>query len=109
MKSCFGQEDNIATGLTPLMYAVKGGFPECVQVLLNAKADVNAVDESLVRPLHFAAACAELDIARRLLKAGADANAHDWDLRNALSYLPQDVVNSPRALGTWQCMLAKSG
>ena len=41
-------------GRTPLHQAVKGGCPECVHLLLEAKANVNAEDEKGVTPLLLA-------------------------------------------------------
>ena len=41
-------------GRTPLHQAVKGGNPECVRLLLEAKANVNAEDEKGVTPLLLA-------------------------------------------------------
>lgn len=74
-------------GLTPLMYA--GENPKVVSRLIEAGADVNAVDyEDLYTPL--AEACAAYrseESARLLLKNGADVNYRTSDGLTALTYL----------------------
>jgi ankyrin repeat protein len=61
------------TKITPLMMAPLS-TPECIQLLLDAHADVNARDGRGMTALMFAAASDEpnLAIMRMLLKAGAD-------------------------------------
>ena len=62
-------------GLTPLLFAVRQGSMEAVDVLLGAGADVNQVsagDKS--SPLVLAVANGHFDIALHLLAKGADPN-----------------------------------
>ncbi len=62
-------------GLTPLLFAVRQGSMEAVQVLLDAGADVNQVnagDKS--SPLVLAIANGHFDVALYLLGKGADPN-----------------------------------
>lgn len=64
-------------GFTPLHYAAFFGRPDMVALLIDHGADVNAVADNptRVRPLHSAAACADVESCRRLLAAGADPDA----------------------------------
>ena len=41
-------------GRTPLMYAVLGNFPECVEILVKNNSDANLVDSSHRNALHWA-------------------------------------------------------
>ena len=49
----------------------------CVHVLLEAGADVNALNMYQRPPLHLAAECSRANVAAALLKAGADVNRGD--------------------------------
>ena len=70
---------------TPLHWAVVGGNPARVQKLLDAGADLNAVDNDGSTPLHIAARARlylggeNPAIVQKLLDAGADLNAVDND------------------------------
>ena len=44
IKGGLNLEERDIEGLTPLLFAVKNGFPKAVELLLNAKADLDAVD-----------------------------------------------------------------
>jgi len=60
-------------GLSPLCYAVKHGTLEAVNLILDAKANVNyQTSRSRFSPLHFAVNFAPLEIASVLLNAKAD-------------------------------------
>lgn len=64
-------------GFYPLGLAVFFKHPETAKLLLDAGADVNAQARNAmkVRPIHAAAASAQIDITRTLLERGADVNA----------------------------------
>lgn len=55
--------------------AAESGHLKVVEVLLAARADVNAADVSGTTALEAAAGCGYLEILERLLAAGADVNA----------------------------------
>lgn len=67
-------EERDVEGLTPLLFAVKNGFPKAVKLLLKAKADIGAKDEAGNSPLHLLIddhlPC--MDICLQLLKAKTD-------------------------------------
>jgi uncharacterized protein len=64
-------------GFYPLGLAVFFGHIEAAETLLQAGADVNQVAKNAMKvaPLHAAAASKQLELARRLLELGANANA----------------------------------
>ena len=69
-----------------LMYAVERDKPDMITLLLDAGADVNAVD-SFGRPaLMFAIEKDNPDVISLLLEAGADVNAVDKNGKSALMY-----------------------
>jgi ankyrin repeat protein len=55
-----------------LRAAAVGGFPDIIDLLCNAGADVNAHMGSLGSPLESATSCGHKDVAHRLLSLGAD-------------------------------------
>jgi hypothetical protein len=55
-------------GLTSLHHAINEGKPGQVRVLLSLGADVNAQDDMLMTPLHYAAATDSLEITTLLLE-----------------------------------------
>jgi ankyrin repeat protein len=62
----------------PLLQAAEGGDYERISVLLEAKADVNAMDASTNWTLlHYAALCGHDTCVRVLVEAKADVNATD--------------------------------
>ncbi|XP_044499913.1 ankyrin-1-like [Mangifera indica] len=67
-------EDNI----TPLLSAVAAGSLACLDLLIQAGANVNIVAGGAT-PLHIAADIGSTEIIESLLKAGADANVVDED------------------------------
>lgn len=65
-------------GFNPLLYAARQGCIECVQVLAEAGADLNATDPDRISPLNLALINLHFDTAAALIEAGADVN--QWDL-----------------------------
>ncbi|CAI9102678.1 OLC1v1000980C1 [Oldenlandia corymbosa var. corymbosa] len=69
-----GTEDDV----TPLLSAVAAGSLPCLELLIQAGADVN-VTAGGATPLHIAADHGSPEMIECLLKAGADPNAGDED------------------------------
>jgi ankyrin len=67
-----------AGGLTALLYASRQGCLECVEALIDAKADVNLADPEGVTPLIVAVNNFHFDVGALLLKKGANPNKWDW-------------------------------
>lgn len=62
-------------GGTPLHYAVANGRADIVGLLLDAGADVHAVDDHSYQPLYFASVVGHFGIIRDLVRRGASAVA----------------------------------
>src|SRR5262249_13586419 len=61
-----------------LLAACKSGKANIVSLLLDNGVPVNGIQESgTVSPLHHASRCNQLDVARLLIKHGADPNARN--------------------------------
>src|SRR5262245_47168281 len=71
-------------GLTPLLYAARGGCHECVEALVAAGADVNVPTPEGVTALMIALDNDHNDVAKFLLDHGANPNVWDWWGRTAL-------------------------
>ncbi|ETV92943.1 hypothetical protein, variant [Aphanomyces invadans] len=78
------QDEN---GYTPLQAAVSYNHPELVQVLLGAGASATLGDFDNETPLHF---CESVEIAKILLRHGADINAKNADMRTPLDSAMDD-------------------
>jgi uncharacterized protein len=65
-------------GLTAMLYATREGCLECVQAMVEGKADLNLADPEGVTPLITAIWNAHFDVAAYLIKAGANVNKWDW-------------------------------
>lgn len=65
-------------GFNPLLYAARQGCIECVKVLVDAGADLNATDPDRTSALNLALINLHFDTAAVLIEAGADVN--QWDL-----------------------------
>jgi ankyrin repeat protein len=81
----------------PLHDAARTGDPALIQVLFEAGADVNGLDEAGETPLMSAARASNLRTMDRLLILGADASARDGDGLLALHWAaftgdPQSVA-----------------
>lgn len=88
-------------GATPLMVACASLKPEkklqeIVADLLSANADVNAVDETGMTALHYAAGKEHGGIVAKLLNAQASIDAADTDGRTALHHAAEG--DAPRAI-----------
>jgi ankyrin repeat protein len=64
--------------------SAEGGF-EIARLLIEAGADVNAVQQAGFTPLHAAAMTGQLELAKLLLERGADPRAQADDGRDALA------------------------
>jgi ankyrin repeat protein len=64
-------------GLTPLLYAARGGCLGCVEALLKGGADIDLPNPDGMTPLMMAIDNAYFEVARYLLDHGA--NPHTWD------------------------------
>ncbi|MCC6906563.1 MAG: ankyrin repeat domain-containing protein [Phycisphaerales bacterium] len=67
------------TDLTPLMWAARRGRSDVIQRLIDAGADVQAVDSKRQTALHWAAWRGDVDSIQLLLAAGADLEAISGD------------------------------
>jgi hypothetical protein len=71
---------------TALHWAVASGHFDVVKILIEAGAQVNALDRDSVSPLILAANLGNLDIVRILIQHGADLNQTDRMRSSALHY-----------------------
>ena len=89
-----------AYGRTPLHYAVWNGTnaqSEIINKLIEAKVDVNVVDDENMTPLHFAADAGKGKIIPLLLKAGAnpflrDGRTHQTSLELACNDRIKEII-----------------
>ena len=77
-------EYHITLTPTALHVAVEKNEVKVLKVLLQNGANVNAIDEAGLTPLHWASMLRYSDIAWVLLQNGADINALDASSRSAL-------------------------
>lgn len=90
-------KSSLGAGRTPLMLAASNGNKEIVQMLLDAKADVNdAEDENNDTALLLAALEGKEEVVRLLLDAGANTNASNiWGitaLMDAAQHNDKEIV-----------------
>jgi ankyrin repeat protein len=81
-------------GLTPLLYAARGGCYACVEAIVSAGANVNLPTPEGVTPLMIALDNSHNGVAKFLMDQGA--NPHVWDVygRTAL-YIAVDKKTAP--------------
>jgi uncharacterized protein len=70
--------------MTPLLFASREGCAECVAILVEARADLNAADPDGVNPTISALINGHYDVAGLLIDAGADVNLADRTGRSPL-------------------------
>jgi ankyrin repeat protein len=70
--------------MTPLMFAAREGHVDSARLLLDAGADVNAVDQNQITPLFMAISNNRIPMARFLIERGANIHATDWYGRTPL-------------------------
>ena len=73
-------------GDTPLHIVCRWGDAEAVDTLIKAGANVNAIGETKMTPLFSAVMGKSVEVAQRLLDAGADPLIKDEDGGTALAY-----------------------
>jgi ankyrin repeat protein len=85
-------------GLTPLLYAARGGCYACVEALVSAGADVNLPNNEGMTPMMIALDNSQNGVAKFFLDHGA--NPKVWDIygRTAL-YVAIDHAPGPAAAG----------
>ncbi|HEY2380499.1 MAG TPA: ankyrin repeat domain-containing protein [Terriglobia bacterium] len=79
-----GYRAPIPGDMTPLMYAAREGHLDAAKALIEAGADVNAVDKNAITPLFMAISNNRIEMARMLIDRGANINAVDWYGRTPL-------------------------
>lgn len=73
-------------GITPLIAACSEGHTEIVQMLVDAKADINTKDADGTTALMAASARGHFDVVTILVKAGAKVNEQNSDGHTALMF-----------------------
>jgi len=71
-------------GKTPLHYAVEAEHLDIVDTLLRAGAHVNAHVDPGDTPLGHSAASCSVEMAKKLIAAGADPTIHGWMILTAI-------------------------
>ena len=71
-------------GLTPLLFAARENCLDCLPVLIEAGADVNATTPDGISAVVIALINGHYDVAGALLEAGTDPNLADYTGRTAL-------------------------
>jgi len=98
-------KDNVKSQ-TALTWAAANGHLDCVNALIAALADVNAVDIHGSTSLEWAASLGRLDCVNALIAASADVNAKDNDGKTALKWTTlqghRDCVAVLKAAGVTQ-------
>jgi uncharacterized protein len=71
-------------GMTPLLFAARDGSLGAAEVLVGARANLNAADPNGMTPLLMAITNNQLAVAQLLVDRGADVKPADWYGRTAL-------------------------
>ncbi|KAJ8121796.1 hypothetical protein ONZ43_g1841 [Nemania bipapillata] len=89
----------LLNGSQPIHFAASQGTVESVRILLDAGADINAVNDAGRTPLHWAAERGKWDIVELLLDRGVDAaiKSTEEDLRT-----PLELALAARAEPIWK-------
>jgi ankyrin repeat protein len=108
-------------GLTPLEFAARQGCADCIPVLVEKGADINATDQDGITPLLSAMINGHYDAASVLLEKGANPNIADRTGRTPLYSAvddhtmpasnrpsPKEVDNETTSLDLVKALLAKS-
>jgi uncharacterized protein len=77
-------------GMTPLLYAARGGCQRCIAAMLREGADINLPDPDGVNALMVAIDNFNFDVAAYLLEQGANPHSWDWWGRTPL-YIAVDM------------------
>jgi len=91
-------------GFTALLFAARQGCLECAQILVDAKADINAADPDGNSGVVLAIINGHYDVAGYLIDKGTDANLADVTGRTALyaavdfSTMPNDNRPAPKVI-----------
>jgi len=107
-------------GLTPLEFSARQGCVACIPVLVEAGADINAVDQDGITPLLTAIINGHYDAAALLLEKGANSNIADRTGRTPLYAAvdfhtmpasnrpaPKEIDNELTSLDVMKALLAK--
>jgi ankyrin repeat protein len=108
-------------GLTALEFAARQGCVDCVPVLLQAGADINATDPDGITPLLSSIINGHYDVANVLIEKGANPNPADRTGRTPLYSAvdfhtmpqsnrpsPKEIDNESSSLDVVKALLAKS-
>merc|ERR1719383_442013 len=87
------------------MYAAQSGSVDCLEILLDAKADVNQFEEDGMTAIHFAAASASPAACKLLLANGASLCTKDDDGRKAIDHVPVDCFIDRAERVRWEELL----
>jgi ankyrin repeat protein len=83
-------------GLTPLLFAARENCLDCLPVLIEAGADVNATTPDGISAVVMALINGHFDVAGALVEAGTDPNLADYTGRTAL-YAAIDFNTMPKS------------
>ncbi|CAE7656358.1 caskin2 [Symbiodinium sp. CCMP2592] len=84
-------DDPAVVGMTPIMFAAQKGSAECVQRLLQARAEVNAVEEDGWSALHFASKEGHLQVCQSLLECKADPGLMNIDEQRPIDVADEEM------------------